>query len=232
MLRALTTLALCAALGCDGMPGKPDPADRELLPSEVRDFGRLYAENCAGCHGPEGRDGAANPLADPRYASWVPDTVLRAVIAHGRPGTAMPAFAVRSGGALTDEQVEILASDIRSRWGGQPPDADPAMPSYAASDAGDVQRGAQVFATFCARCHDARGDEGSGGSVVDPSYLALVSDAYLRTVIVAGRSDALAHPDWKSYVPDRPMTPEAIADVVAWLASHREGWQEKRSTNR
>ncbi len=28
-------------------------------------------------------------------------------------------------------------------------------------------------------------------------------------------------PDWRSYVPGRPMNDTEIADVVAWIISHR-----------
>ena len=44
-----------------------------------------------------------------------------------------------------------------------------------------------------------------GGSVVDASYLALVSDQYLRTTVIAGRTD-LGMPDWREYVKGQPMT--------------------------
>jgi mono/diheme cytochrome c family protein len=63
--------------------------------------------------------------------------------------------------------------------------------------------------------------KGKAGSVVDPAYLGLVSDQYLRTVVIAGRPD-LGMPGFREYVPGKPMTPEEISDVVAWLASHRQ----------
>jgi cytochrome c oxidase cbb3-type subunit 3/ubiquinol-cytochrome c reductase cytochrome c subunit len=62
--------------------------------------------------------------------------------------------------------------------------------------------------------------------VVDSAYLALVSDQALRTAVIAGRVD-LGMPDWREAVADRPMTPQEIADVVAWLASHRQRLPER-----
>ena len=56
---------------------------------------------------------------------------------------------------------------------------------------------------------------------MDDSFLALVSDQSLRTTVIAGRPD-LGHPDWRNYVPDRPMTPQEVTDVVAWLVAHRK----------
>jgi hypothetical protein len=55
---------------------------------------------------------------------------------------------------------------------------------------------------------------------VDPAYLALVSNQYLRTTVIAGRSDE-AIPNWRGYVPGHEMNPQEVSDVVAWLAAHR-----------
>jgi mono/diheme cytochrome c family protein len=78
-----------------------------------------------------------------------------------------------------------------------------------------------VFATGCQSCHGPDGKGGSvPGSVVDPSYLALVSDQYLRTIVIAGRPE-LGQPDWKSDVAGQPLTQAQVSDVVAWLASKR-----------
>jgi mono/diheme cytochrome c family protein len=52
-------------LGCERLPGRPDEAERYRRPAEVRDFETLYAEQCSGCHGADGRLGPTRPLADP-----------------------------------------------------------------------------------------------------------------------------------------------------------------------
>jgi hypothetical protein len=57
--------------------------------------------------------------------------------------------------------------------------------------------------------------------VLDPAYLALVSDQALRTAVIVGRSD-LGMPDWRANISGQPMSPQEISDVVAWLASHRQ----------
>ena len=87
-----------------------------LAPNQVLDFGTLYAENCAGCHGAEGRGGAAIALADPVYLAIADEAAIRKVIANGVRGTAMPAFAESAGGMLTDKQIDVITSAIRSRW--------------------------------------------------------------------------------------------------------------------
>ena len=66
---------------------------------------------------------------------------------------------------------------------------------------------------------DGRGGP-KGGSVVDASYLALVTNQYLRTTVIAGRSD-VGMPDWRSDIPGQPLTDQQISDVVAWLSDER-----------
>src|SRR5262249_21101517 len=110
-MRAVAAAAIAAALalaGCDGLPGKPRPSDRELLPSEVMSFAALYRANCSGCHGADGRLGGSRPLNDPLYLALVPRERLREVIARGVPGTAQPAFAASAGGTLTDAQIDAI----------------------------------------------------------------------------------------------------------------------------
>jgi hypothetical protein len=55
---------------------------------------------------------------------------------------------------------------------------------------------------------------------VDGSYLSLVSDQGLRTIVIAGRPD-LGAPDWRGNVRGRAMTAQDISDVVAWLSAQR-----------
>ena len=57
------------------------------------------------------------------------------------------------------------------------------------------------------------------GSIVDASYLALISDQGLRSITIAGRQDE-GMPDWRSDGA-QPMTDQQITDIVAWLASKR-----------
>src|SRR5262249_42090773 len=56
---AMSVMLLCA---CSSPPGMPAKDSEELAPSQISDFKILYAENCAGCHGTDGRGGAAIAL--------------------------------------------------------------------------------------------------------------------------------------------------------------------------
>ena len=165
--------------------------------------------------------GAARPLNDPLYLAFAGADALRQATAKGVPGTTMPGFAQPAGGKLTDRQIDLLVEGMIARWGRPGDFKDVAIPPYHSEAAGDPQRGAAAYQTYCSRCHGSSGGGGpSGGSIIDPNYLTLISDQSLRAAIVAGRSD-LGMPDWRGYVSGRPMSAQEISDVVAWLASKR-----------
>jgi cytochrome c oxidase cbb3-type subunit III len=215
------TLAMTLLWGCGSPHGKPRKGSETLAPSQVLEFGTLYAENCSACHGAEGRGGAAIPLADPVYLSIVNETTMQKIITNGVRGTSMPAFAQSAGGMLTDKQVDVISSGIRSRWS-RPGILDGANPpSYASKSTGDVQRGAAAYGTFCESCHGPEGEGGPKGSAItNKSFLALVSDQELRTLVIIGRPE-LGAPDWRGNVPGKPMSDQEVTDVVAWLAARR-----------
>ena len=221
---ALGTMSMGAMLvlaGCNSLPGKPTPASVVKRPTDILDPVVLYNQNCAGCHGADGKLGPAPPIGDPVYLAIVDDDTLRNTISKGRTGTAMSAFAQSQGGMLTAEQVDAIVKGIRQRWGQPQVLQGVTAPPYAAKAAGNPQQGAAVFNTFCASCHGADGKGTSKvGSIVDPFYLSLITDQGLRTIVIIGRPDFNA-PDWRGNVPEHPMSDQQISDVVAWLAAQR-----------
>lgn len=98
-LCAFAVLSMTLLPGCSSPHGQPRRGSETLAPNEVLDFGALYAQNCAGCHGAEGRGGAAIALADPVFLAIVDDTTIRRTATSGVRGTPMPAFAQRAGDA-------------------------------------------------------------------------------------------------------------------------------------
>lgn len=215
MKRCLLVMPAILLLGCGRR------VEQFVLPDQITDFTALYESNCAGCHGRDGRSGAARRLNDPLYLAVIGKKDLRDVIAKGVPKTAMPAFAQNAGGALTDQQITILANQVEERWSRPQDFAAVTLPSYRA-DLGDPKAGEAVFRKDCASCHGEDGTGGSkAGSVIDPNFLALVSDQSLRTTVIAGLIDQ-GTPDRRACSPDHPMTPQEISDVVAWLSMHRE----------
>jgi cytochrome c oxidase cbb3-type subunit III len=215
---AMLTVAVCIA--CSNSPGRPAQNSAVVPPDQIVDFSVLYGQNCAGCHGVEGSGGAAMSLANPVFLGIADDTVIRHTAANGVPGTPMPAFAQSAGGMLTDKQLEAIVSGIRS-WAKTGALGNQTPPPYAAQSPGDPQRGADAYRTYCSSCHGADGQGGSkASSIVNGSYLALVSDQQLRTIVIAGRPE-LGAPDWRGDVEGRPMSAQEVSDVVAWLSSQR-----------
>jgi cytochrome c oxidase cbb3-type subunit III len=160
-------------------------------------------------------------LANPVYLAITDEAAMRNVIANGVHGTSMPAFAESAGGMLTDKQVDAITTGMRSRWSqrGILDGVDP--PSYTAKSTGSAVAGEVAYQTYCASCHGPSGRGGArGSSITDDSFLALVSDQGLRTIVITGRPE-LGAPDWRGNVPGKPMSDQEISNVVAWLASQR-----------
>jgi cytochrome c oxidase cbb3-type subunit 3/ubiquinol-cytochrome c reductase cytochrome c subunit len=236
-------LGLLLATGCQRLLNGPQKEDEDQIrPDKIVNFDTLYGQNCAGCHGADGKNGPAIPMNNPEYMAIATDDQIRTVTANGQSGTLMPAFAQSAGGLLTDEQINVIVSGMRQRWGKPMPGLNP--PPYAAHISGDVAHGESVYTSACASCHGpanqgsagAQGgasaaggaqaqpggatSAGKAGSIIDPTFLALLGDQSLRTIVIAGRPD-LGQPDWRGDMPGHPLTDQEITDVVAWLSSHR-----------
>jgi len=220
ILVAVVMVAVAACNGCSSSPGRPKSDSEIIPPSQVMEFSLLYSQNCAGCHGANGKGGAAIALANPVFLTIADDSVIRRTTANGVPGTSMPAFAQSAGAMLTDKQIDALVNGIRS-WAKSDILNNVIPPSYSSQTPGNPQRGAEAYRIYCSSCHGVDGRGGSkASSIVDTAYLALVSDQELRTIVIAGRPE-LGAPDWRGDVEGRPMSAEEISDVVAWLSSHR-----------
>lgn len=218
-------VALCAT-GCHDASGRPRAHTPEVTrPDQVTDLNTLYSQNCSACHGHDGHDGAAIALNNPIYLAVAGADNVRRITAQGVRNTTMPAFAESQGGSLTDQQVNALVQNMLQKWGRPNALAGQSAPPYAASGQGNAAAGQQAFGTYCASCHgaDANGtklNDGSfTGSLIDSSYLALITDQGLRSIILAGVINGKPH-DWRSYT-SHPMTDADITNIVAWLASHR-----------
>lgn len=185
MVRAGRLLSLALLVGCESrLPGKPNPKDQPKLPDQVVAFDQLYRTNCAGCHGPDGKQGPAPPLNDPVFRTLVPAAEVERTITYGRPGTPMPPFAKSQGGTLTAAQLQILVNEIKGLpyridakpsgeptvttlpagqmkaepwWGAVGPILPWDPPYLLPEEPGDARRGALLFKKACAGCHGENG---------------------------------------------------------------------------
>lgn len=226
---AFFVFAIISSVGCTFTPGKPALESDVGRPDKVLDFPTLYSENCASCHGAGGKNGAALSLANPTYLALAGTSNLERVISAGVPGSLMPPFNKSAGGSLTQKQIDALVSGMLSSWGNSASLAGQSLPPYASTLTGDPARGEKSFLVYCGQCHGPDGKGMAGlrpaqpGSLVDPAYLALISDRGLRSTIIAGQPEE-GMPNWHSDLTGagaRAMTDQEITDIVAWLASQR-----------
>ena len=130
---------------------------------------RLFAANCAPCHGPRGDGGKAADLTAPRLRSAPDDEALFRVIRFGLPGTEMPLTR-----HFTDSDIADVIAYIHSFRVTAPPAA-----------RGDPVHGEQIYRTKgnCAQCHTVHGSGGAiGPDLTDIG--ARRSAAYLRESLV------------------------------------------------
>lgn len=187
------------------------------------DGARLYAQNCAACHGLHGRGGVGVPLALANFLTSVSDDYLTTTIRHGRPGRVMPAFK-----QLSDAEVHAVVQHLRS-W--MPAGTEvAALPSIEVH--GDAQRGKALFVQYCAACHGADGGGGHGTGVTfsrprdlpiippalnNPGFLAAASDQMIKATLMNGREGTPMVSFLKQGLSERD-----IDDVVSYVRSFRE----------
>lgn len=214
VLSFISVVLAFSSVGCYRRIGPPNDEENLMRPENVVSFDRLYTQNCSACHGVNGSGGPALDLANPAYQALVDDESLKRTISSGMPGTEMPAFGESAGGFLTPQQVDALVVGMRSRWapsGHKMSDT----PPYFSSASGAVDQGNLIFQANCSSCHQRVQQR-----VTDSSYLALVTDQSLRTIIIAGRPD-LGQPDSRQVRPGQPLTDQEVSDIVAYLHSLR-----------
>jgi cytochrome c oxidase cbb3-type subunit 3/ubiquinol-cytochrome c reductase cytochrome c subunit len=162
------------------------------------------------------------------YLGWAGREHLIQIVANGVPQSAMLAFGRSDGGLLTDEQVERIVDGMIAHWGKAGVLNNTELPAYTPASKGDTAQGKAAFQTYCARCHgaDGKGISPGGqqrdaiGSIVDSTYLALITDQGLRDTVVSGFPGE-GMPDWRGDATGKPLADQDVTNIVAWLASQR-----------
>jgi cytochrome c oxidase cbb3-type subunit 3 len=173
----------------------------ELVGDEtaLRIGGRLFANNCATCHGSDGRGGSGFPnLTDQDWLYGGDPATIELTILNGRSGL-MPAFAPAVGG---EEGVRQVVAYVRS-LSGKP------------GDAALVESGRQKYMQICIACH---GMEGKGLQAMGAPNLT--DDVWLY----GGSADAIAEGLYKGRNGKMPahrdiLGPERVRILAAYVAS-------------
>lgn len=143
-------------------------------PEAMKMSRRLFNNNCAVCHGSDGRGSYGFPnLADSDWLYGGSAEDIKASLVNGRQG-AMPAL----GGALGEKGVDNVAEYVFKI-------------SDREHDAEKAEAGGQLFATYCAACHgpDGTGNQTLGApNLTDGIWLYGGSPTLVRHSIRNGRN--------------------------------------------
>lgn len=169
-------------------------------PNAIRDAGRLFADNCAGCHGPSAQGAMGFPnLAD---ADWLygntPEQILVS-IRNGRNGFMPPQETMVPADKL-DDLVALVAD-----WPGG------GLPAERAAAA------KTTFMTSCAMCHgpEAKGNIYLGApNLSDDIWLYGGDSETIKQSIVQGRKGNM--PAHKDKLPD--IETKLLAGYLHWLS--------------
>jgi mono/diheme cytochrome c family protein len=223
----------------------------ELVPAPagaVPDAAALYHNYCSVCHGDkgDGKSRAAGSLStmprdftSPEARRVLSREGIAAVIAHGRPGTAMVAWRSQ----LSPSDIARLSDYIYDRFvmgqaapggtisgtrahGGREADA-ASTPVQVDMTVGlpnglkgDPKRGGAFYLANCATCHGARGDgAGPRAYFINPKPRNFADDASRaslnRVALFAGVSEGRLRSEMPAW--NKVATPQQIADVSEYV---------------
>ena len=99
-----------------GVPSPAETEPRRWVQGNVADGKRLFADNCATCHGANGEGKEGPQLHNQGLLQAATDRYLIETVKRGRRGTAMPTFAASATThrLLSDEEIEAIVSFVRS----------------------------------------------------------------------------------------------------------------------
>ena len=141
--------------------------------------GRLFASNCAVCHGSDAKGSYGFPnLADSSWRWGGEPETIKTTIMHGRMGM-MPA----QGPMIGEDGVRNVAAYVLTELGGRE------LPEDAHAD---IAAGKQIFATICSACHTPAGTGtpamGAPNLTQPSAFIYGSSFAQLQQTIRYGRS--------------------------------------------
>jgi mono/diheme cytochrome c family protein len=191
-------------------------------PVQLEEGARLYAENCAVCHGQNG-EGRVGATLNKDWPAIRPEVTVKTIIENGIQGSVMPAWSQRNGGPLGDADIEALLVYILSWQTGGVPDLTP-RPTPTAHPpitpipnvTGDPNQGALIFGENCAVCHGPDG-EGRVGATLAKNWAGIRPDLVIKTTIERGIENSVM-PAW-SQANGGPLSEDQINDVVAFILS-------------
>lgn len=199
---ALIAIGLLSTGGVYALATTTASADSASAHAELVDEGaKLFAANCATCHGLNLQGTSEGPTLLGVGAASVDFQV-----GTGRmPAAATGPQAEEKPVQFTDEQVKALAAYVADAAPG------PAIPDeeYLQAD-GDAAAGAELFRINCAMCHNVAG---AGGALTEGKYapsLNGVSEAHIYEAMVTGPQNMPVFSDLNLSADDK-------SDIITYL---------------
>jgi len=201
LLALLVTTLLYAFLA-----GSADASEGSSA-SDVAAGEKLFAANCATCHGTDAQGTDVGPSLIGVGAASVDFQV-----STGRmPMAANSAQAPSKPAVFDEEQTSQLAAYVASLGAG------PSIPTEEMVDGslGDAANGMLLFRTNCAMCHNA---VGAGGALSEGKYAPSLFETTPTQIYEAMLTGPQAMPVFN----DASVTPEGKRDIIAYLEEQRE----------
>lgn len=169
--------------------------------AQVDEGGKLFAANCASCHGLNGEGTEAGPTV-----IGAGSLAVEFQVGTGRmPMAASGPQAEQKPVQFTQEQIDAMGAWVASLAPG------PGIPAdrYIAGD-GDAANGAELFRINCAMCHNVAG---AGGALTEGKWapgLMGVEPIHVYGAMVTG-------PQNMPVFSDLNLTPEEKNDIITYL---------------
>ncbi len=199
---ALLVVGLLATGGAYALATTSATAETTAASAQLIDEGgKLFAANCASCHGLDAEGTAAGPTLIGAGALAVDFQV-----GTGRmPMAASGPQAEKKPVQFTQEQIDAMAAWVADLAPG------PAVPAerFIAGD-GNAANGAELFRINCAMCHNVAG---AGGALTEGKWapgLAGVDPVHVYGAMVTG-------PQNMPVFSDLNLTPEEKNDIITYL---------------
>lgn len=190
-------------------PTSADAAGAAAATSDDVEVGqKMFAANCATCHGMNAQGTDAAPSLIGVGAASVDFQVSTGRMPMAANGPQAP----KKTPQFDTEQTAQLAAYVASLGAG------PSVPTADQVDAaqGDVGNGMNLFRTNCAMCHNA---VGAGGALSAGKYAPALWNSDARVIYEA----MLTGPQSMPVFNDANLTPDEKRDVIAYIEAQRDG---------
>jgi ubiquinol-cytochrome c reductase cytochrome c subunit len=169
--------------------------------AQIEDGSKLFAANCATCHGMALQGTSQGPSLIGVGAAAVDFQV-----GTGRmPAAATGPQAEQKPVQFTDAQVAALAEYVASKGPG------PAIPdSSLLAGSGDASKGAELFRINCAMCHNVAG---AGGALTEGKYAPALTGTSAKHIYEA----MVTGPQNMPVFNDNNISPEDKANIISYL---------------